>query len=155
MFPGHPGCQGNAISGQENNPPLKLITEAGLIPKLVDFLKVTPLPNLQFEAAWTLANIASGTSEQTRAVVKGVAIQPLLELFRSPDLTVSEQAVWVPGNIAGDCAEFRDNVISNNAIPHLINLISTNIPITFLRNITLTLSNVCRNKNPHPVRMPP
>lgn len=71
MFPGHPGCQGNAISGQENNPPLKLITEAGLIPKLVDFLKVAPLPNLQLEVAWALTNITSGTSEQTQAVVKG------------------------------------------------------------------------------------
>lgn len=30
---------------QENNPPLNLIIEAGLIPKL-DFPKATPLPNL-------------------------------------------------------------------------------------------------------------
>lgn len=135
---------------QDNNPPLDVIIEAGLIPKLVDFLKAAHLPNLQFEAACALTNIASGTSEQTRAVVKEGAIEPLIELLCSPHLTVSEQAVWALGNIAGDCAEFRDSVISNNAIPHLINLISTNIPITFLRNIAWTLSNLCRNKNPHP-----
>ncbi|OBS60612.1 hypothetical protein A6R68_08240, partial [Neotoma lepida] len=127
---------------EERNPPLKLIIEAGLIPKLVEFLKVAPLPNLQFEAAWALTNIASGTSEQTRAVVKGGAIQPLIELLSSPHLTVCEQAVWALGNIAGMGKAFTP--------PFTFCLLCTPSQITFLRNITWTLSNLCRNKNPYP-----
>ncbi|XP_069342163.1 importin subunit alpha-8 isoform X2 [Eulemur rufifrons] len=131
---------------RERNPPLKLVVEAGLIPRLVEFLKSSRYPCLQFEAAWALTNIASGTSEQTRAVVEGGAIQPLVELLSSPSVTVCEQAVWA----LGDGPEFRDIVISSNAIPHLLALISSTIPIAFLRNITWTLSNLCRNKNPYP-----
>ncbi|XP_049644146.1 importin subunit alpha-8 [Suncus etruscus] len=138
---------------REKNPPLKLVVDAGLIPRLVEFLKSSLYPSLQFEAAWALTNIASGTSEQTRAVVNGGAILPLVALLSSPNMTVCKQAVWALGNIAGDGPTFRDIVISSNAVPHLLSLVSPTTPVPFLRIITWTLSNLCRNKDPYPCDM--
>ncbi|XP_020941285.1 importin subunit alpha-8 isoform X1 [Sus scrofa] len=129
---------------QERNPPLKLMVEAGLIPRLVQLLRSSLHPCLQFEAAWALTNIASGASELTRAVVEGGAIQPLVELLASSHMSVCEQAVWALGNIAGDGAEFRDIVISSNAIPHLLALASSNVPTPSLR----TVGNIVTGTDP-------
>ncbi|KAG8145707.1 hypothetical protein E2320_012202 [Naja naja] len=85
---------------KQKNPPVNQVIESGIIPKLVEFLYYHDTPNLQFESAWALTNVASGTSEQTKAVIDANGIQGLVDLLSSPHIYICEQSVWALGNIA-------------------------------------------------------
>lgn len=138
------------LLSSDRNPPIDPLIACNILPTLVKCLSNTTNPALQFEAAWALTNIASGTSHQTQAVVHAGAVPHFLDLLGSPHQNVCEQAVWALGNIIGDGPELRDYVIRLGVVAPLLNFIQPEIPITFLRNVTWVIVNLCRNKDPPP-----
>jgi hypothetical protein len=126
------------------NPPVLEVLAANVMPLLVSFLQCNEKPELQFESAWALTNIAS--TDQTKMVVEAGAVPEMTKLLMSHNADVREQCAWCLGNIAGDGPELRDYVLKEGALPNLLQNIMQPANLSMLRNAVWALSNFCRGK---------
>ncbi|UKK03023.2 importin alpha [Theileria orientalis] len=130
----------------ELDPPIEHIVNTGVVPIFIDFLSRYDAPELQFEAAWAITNIASGNQQQTKVATDNGAVPKLIALLEAPKEEVREQAIWALGNIAGDSAQCRDLVLGLGALKPLLFLLNSSQSTSLLRNATWTISNLCRGK---------
>jgi importin subunit alpha-1 len=74
----------------ERDPPIDAVLGMHVLPRLVSFLQCWETqPQLALEAAWAITNVASGTSEHTRAVVEAGALPMFVQLLACAPEAVS------------------------------------------------------------------
>ncbi|XP_034044728.1 importin subunit alpha-1-like [Thalassophryne amazonica] len=134
--------------------PVDAIIAAGLIPKFVCFLALFECPSIQLEAALALTEITAGSSPHTSAVIQEGAIPAFISLAASPHDVLRDQALFALGSIAGSGSTYRDLIIKHGGLHPILALLETpNLSVfssTYLRIITWTLCNLCRNIDSEP-----
>ena len=136
----------------EDNPPIQAIIDANLLPVFIQLLHHN-IPKFQFEAAWCLTNVASGTTDHVSNLIEKDVLIHFNQLLSSPHIEVVEQVIWGIGNIAGDSPLTRDSVLNSGSLESIAAVLDQAVPGTsFMRNASWALSNLCRGR-PQPQYM--
>lgn len=139
--------------------------ECGIVPRVVEILAgreleglanadpelVRIVEQLQFEAAWVLTNIASGTSEQTALVVESGAFGLFVQLLSHPSPDLRGQSIWALGNISGESPAYRDVTLNHDVLLPLLTTLNDELEHgcpngDLAKNTTWAISNLCRGK---------
>lgn len=98
-----------------------------------------------------MTNIAAGKHEHAVHLVEQGAAAQFVRLMRDHRQRLREQACWALGNIAGDCAELRDEVLAAGALDAVLAVLQQeSAKLSAVKTATWTMSNLCRGKPPPP-----
>jgi hypothetical protein len=130
------------LSEDESEPYLQRIIDNGTVTKLVGLMKNRRFPQLQFEACWIATNIAYGSSQQCEVLLAKDGLTAIFQLLYENSGPVLEQALWGLGNIAGDCSNCRNTVISKGGIECVVRIITNSDSPTMTEIGIWVLSNL-------------
>jgi hypothetical protein len=153
----HGGAFGmRKVLARDQSPPIGDVIAAGAVPLLAKLLENDDTPATQFEAAWSLGNIASGTTDHIACIVNTPGlISSFVRLLSSTNRNICEQAVWALGNIAGHSPIYRDLLLERGVLTELTlipeRLGDSGTPVTLRRNTTWSISHLCRGKPAPPL----
>ena len=126
--------------------PIQQTIDLNGVPLLMELARDTSELHMRMEATWCLANLVSGTSQQTITLINKNII-PLFESILDDEYPqIVEQAIWGLGNIIGDSVELRQLVIKSNVINKLILILNMNKGRNIQKHIIWCLSNALRIK---------
>lgn len=126
------------------NPPIQAVIDAGLVPRMIEYVKQSEYPQLQLEATWALTNVASGTTIQCQSIIDKGGIPLFVELLKSNNSGIVEQAIWAIGNISSDCIFYRDTIIRAGGLHNLVEVVDKTQEETLIKHGCWALSNLCR-----------
>ena len=87
------------LLSRDKNPPIDEVVNEGLVVALVQALGY-PDEKVQYEAAWALTNVVSGTTRHTQAAVDAGATVALINLARSTsNHALADQCFWAVANV--------------------------------------------------------
>jgi hypothetical protein len=127
-------------------PPIQQVIDTGVITKLIEGIQRFDFSQLQYESAWAITNIASGTSLHTQTIIEKGAVPLLINLLNSSNETVKDQAAWALGNIGGDAAHCRDLILQHGGLPLLISCFEAATRPSTYKNSSWAITNLCRGK---------
>jgi importin subunit alpha-1 len=153
----HGGAFGfRKVLAREKSPPIGAAITTGAVPLLAKLLENDDTPVTQFEAAWALGNIASGTTDHAACIVNTPElISTFVRLLGSADQNVCELAVWALGNIAESSPIYRDLLLERGVLTELAHiperLGDSGTPLKLRRSMTETILSLCRGKPAPPL----
>lgn len=131
----------------EKEPPIDLVINSGIIPRLIHLISQNQYHNIQFEAAWALTNIlTSDKTEHIKIIVDHGAISIFVQMLSSNSSDIREQAVWALGNIVGESYKYRNMVLEAGALPLILKEAYSTQKLSYIKNIIWIISNFCRGK---------
>ena len=129
--------------------PMDFAIKLGYVEKLILLADISET-DVKLNSLWALTNMAARSSETVCEIIKLNFHSKIMDYLADDNECVVEQSLWLVGNITGDCAEARDELLRIGLIDQLIGIIQVNeIRLNALKMVCWIISNLFKPK-PYP-----